>query len=97
MDLGNLADQVQDMGLAQTIQSGLQKGMMKPAAFPSAEALEAKKSGCTAAILKTKLGAHCVEHWAAATGDNPENWENFKESAQFTVLCRWAGHIGALI
>ena len=72
MDLGDLANTVQDCGLSQTIKTGLNKTLMKPPAWGTPEEEEAKKGelkGCNAwKVYNTAMGAACMNAWA--TKDN---------------------------
>ena len=72
MDLGDLANTVQDCGLSQTIKTGLNKTLMKPPAWGTPEEEEAKKGelkACNAwKVFNTAMGAACMNAWA--TKDN---------------------------
>jgi len=87
MDLGALADQVQDAGLAQTIQAGLQKNLMKKANFGDQAQLTAKMESTGPEILDTTLGKHCLEHFSKS-GPADTGFESFKQSPEFSVLCK---------
>jgi len=89
MDLGELASNVADCGLAQSIQAGLQKNLMVKPKFPNPEQLEAKKGSVTADCMKGTLGQFVVNQWAGATGSSADNFEEFKTSAQFGTLCKY--------
>ena len=69
MDLGDLANTVQDCGLSQTIKTGLNKGLMKPPAWGTPEEEEAKKGqlkGCNPwKVYNTAMGAACMGAWAS--------------------------------
>ena len=89
MDLGELALDVADASLAQSIQDGLQKGLMTKPRWPSAAELEAKKGAVGVGVLKSELGQYVVNQWADATGSAADNFDEFRNSAQFVTLCKY--------
>jgi len=72
MDIGDIANQVQDLGLAQTINAGLQKGMSKEPAWPNPEELasakESYKSKDPMTVFNSPIGKKCMVAWSEATG-----------------------------
>jgi len=69
-----MAEMVQDVGLAQSIQGGLPKGQMSKPKFPDDPTLEAKKSavsgGDKMAVWNSPLGMYLLQHYATQRSYN---------------------------
>lgn len=68
MDLGDLADSVQDLGLAQTIKDGLRPNLQKKPQWASPDEVAAKAEQVKAQdgwdVYSTALGQYCMSTWA---------------------------------
>ena len=69
----DMAETVQNVGLAQSIQNGLAPSMQAKPKFGNPDAIAAKKAELTAAptvlpLYQTPLGRYIINNWAAANG-----------------------------
>jgi len=75
--MDQMGEMVQDVGLAQSIQSGLAKSSMKAPKFPDPASLDAKKAsvsgGDKMSVYNNPLGKYLLEHFAVARGYNLAN------------------------